>query len=188
MMDAIQMVQRSCELAGRQVAAAATSPAAQTACAKYDASLLVGHMVAALELNTAFLNGAPPASDPFQPDSIDGPQMVSAYEAAVEGLLTAASKPGALDRMVTHPAGEMPASAMLMFPTFDMYVHSWDLEQATGVEGEYPDDLTGPIADWCQNVFSGDRNPDIIGEALPAPTGATSMEELVAFLGRAVPA
>jgi len=73
----------------------------------------------------------------------------------------------------------------LMFPTFDVFIHSWDLAQVTGLEGVYPDDLTSAVAAWCHQVFDDRRRGDgIVTHAVAPPANATQMDELVAFLGR----
>src|SRR5207247_1319936 len=57
----------------------------------------------------------------------------SDWVAARDGLLHAASQPGALDKPVNGPGGEMPLGRMLAaFVTTDTLVHTWDIARAVG--------------------------------------------------------
>lgn len=184
-MSPVEMLEASCKLAARQVAAAADHADQATPCEGWNVEMLVGHMVAALEGNTAILGGPNSGANPFDPQPIAGADMVSRFEKASADTVAAAAALE-MDAMMSHPASEdpMPVAAALMFPTFDQYVHSWDLAQVTGLAGDYPEPLHGAIAAWCQQAFAGDRQPGIVGPAVDAPHGATPMQQLAAFLGR----
>lgn len=185
-MQPVELLAQACELAGKQVDAATSCPTAATPCTEFDATQLVSHMVAALQFNVALLTNTPPKGDPFNPAQLDPKNMAQEYKAAAGELIAAASADGAMDAPVNHPASPepIPGSAAIMFPTFDMYVHAWDLSQATGLEAEMPEELHAAVDGWCQQVFAGERQPGVVGPAVPAPEGATSMQQLAAFLGR----
>jgi uncharacterized protein (TIGR03086 family) len=184
-MNPTEALTTACDLAAVQVEAAANTPGAQTACADFNAQQLVSHMVAALEFNTALVSGEASDANPFDSAQLPEAEMVSRYKAAADALIAAATS-ASPDTMVNHPASPepMPLAAALKFPTFDMYVHSWDLSRATGVEGEYPQDLHAEVSAWCHQVFAGERTPGVVNGAVPAPANATDIQELAAFLGR----
>lgn len=185
----ILMFERACALAERQVSAASATPDAQTACTDWNANQLVNHMVAALQGNIAMFSGGEMSVDPWNPPAIAPSEMLDVFRATTAEAVQVVSEPGALERMIQHPAvpDPMPISAAVAFPTFDMYIHSWDLAHATGLEGDYPADLTDHVMGWSQMVFAGERAPNIVQDAVPAPDDATAIEQLVAFLGRPVP-
>ena len=185
-MNAIDMLKAACDLAEPQVAAAVENPEAATPCSEWNAGQLISHIVAALDGNTAIITQSQPTADPFNPPPMKPDEFLPGFQRASRGLLAAASKPGMLDKLVTHPASPepMPVTDALMFPVFDTYVHAWDLSQATGLEAEYPAELHAIVNAFCQNVFAGERQPGIVGPEVPAPSPASAMQELAAFLGR----
>lgn len=185
-MNEVELLTQACQLAERQVAAAVDTPTAQTACRDFTATQLVSHMVAALDFNVAILTGTPSDANPFDAAPVAPGEMLAEYQRASSALVAAASADGALENMVQHPASPdpIPTSAAIMFPTFDMYVHSWDLEQATGLAGDYPAELHGVVDGWCQQVFAGERQPGVVDPAVDAPANATPIQTLAAFLGR----
>lgn len=185
-MNPIEMLQRACEQAEPQVAAAAANPEAQTTCTEWTAAQLAAHMVNSLRFNTELISGQTPTTNPFQSPEIAPDALLQEFKTAAAGLVEAANGPGVLEAIIQHPAGEMPGAAALMFPTFDTYVHAWDLEQANQLGQEFPADMTAAIDGFCQNAFSGERNPEVVAEAVEAPADADAMGKLGAFLGRSV--
>ncbi len=187
-MNPIENLAAACDLAQAQVALAANNPEAATPCTEFSAAQLVGHMTAALDGNAAMFGGSSDGLDPFDPPTFPADEFVDRFVKAREALVSAVSQPGKLDEMVTHPAAPepMPVAAALMFPTFDMYVHSWDLAQANNDKADFPADLHEVVSGWCHQVFGGERTPGIVGPPVDAPRGASPIEELAAFLGRTV--
>lgn len=186
-MNPIENLAAACALARTQVELAVQNPEAATPCTEFNAAQLVGHMTAALDGNAAMFGGTTEGLDPFDPPTFPAGEFVERFDKARDALIAAVSQPGKIDEMVAHPAAPepMPIAAALMFPTFDMYVHSWDLAQANGDDGEYPPALHETVSQWCQHAFAGERTPGILGPVVEAPVGASEMEQLVAFLGRA---
>ena len=190
-MNPIEALAAACELAGQQVDLAADKPDVATPCVDYTAAQLVGHMVAALDGNSAFFGGETEGLDPFQPPTYPAEEFSSRFVAAKGRLLAAVSKPGALDSLVEHPASPdpIPGAAAIMFPTFDMYVHAWDLAQANGVDFDGEGELFQLVDGFCrQNIGPEARQPGIVEAPVDPPETATPMQSLAAFLGRSWPA
>ncbi len=185
-MNPIEMLQRACDQAEAQVAAAAANPQVQTPCTDWNAGQLAAHIVNSLRFNTALMSGVAPTTSPFEAPDIAPDALLQEFKTAAAGLIEAASAPGVLEGTVNHPAGEMPGAAALMFPTFDTYVHAWDLEQANQLGHEFPADMTAAIDGFCRNVFSGERDPAVVANAVDAPDDADPMGKLGAFLGRSI--
>lgn len=185
-MNHIEMLREALALAERQVEAATRNTQAATPCSEWNAGQLVSHMIATIDGNTALIKGTAPTVDPFNPPTLEADALLRNFQRAAKALIEAASEPGVLNTMLAHPASPdpMPVSAALMFPTFDNYVHSWDLAQATGLETDYPTELHAAVNGWCQIVFAGERTPGIVEDAVAPPTPASPIESLAAFLGR----
>lgn len=185
-MNPIEALTTACELARKQVALAVNNPGAPTPCSEFNAAQLVGHMIAAVDGNSSIFGGQSDGLNPFDPPTYPADEFVSRFDKATTNLLAAVSVEGKMDEMVAHPASPepMPAAAAMAFPTFDMYVHSWDLAQANDDPGEFPAELHEIVNGFCQQAFAGERAPGIVDPAVPAPEGATPIQELAAFLGR----
>jgi uncharacterized protein (TIGR03086 family) len=81
-----------------------------------------------------YLSGLPLGDDPLATYDKNSAEQVAAF-----------SEPGALDRIVEHPMGDLPGSAMLGFRIGDLTLHSWDLARAVGGTEELPDALVQKV-------------------------------------------
>ena len=61
-----------------------------------------------------------------------GADPVAAWKHSSAVELAAFAEPGALDRTVHHPVGDVPAEVFLGFRINDYLLHAWDLARATG--------------------------------------------------------
>lgn len=183
-MDQIELLTRACALTQRQVDAAVACPDGQTGCADWNATQLVNHMVVTLGMWADIMAGEQPKHDPFDAPNILGDDMAADFRAAADRAIAAFSGEGVLERNYPSPAGEMPGAALITFPTYDVFIHGWDLEQATGLAGEYPDDLTAVAMGFSQQSFSDQRPPQIVGPAVEVGTDASAFDRLIAFNGR----
>ena len=105
----------------------------------------------------------------------------------LDGVLEAAKSPGAMDRTISAPVGDMPGSTCARFVAFDCLVHSWDLASATGLEVEVPAALIASVDDFARSALTSEmRDGDTFKEATVAPEGASPIESLAAFSGRAL--
>ncbi len=109
------------------------------------------------------------------------------FTAAMDGLLAAVQSPGAMDRVINAPIGEMPGSSFARFVAFDGAVHGWDLATASGLAYELPDDVVDAVDGFARGALSDDmRDGDTFKCETSAPESATRLEHLVAFSGRAL--
>ncbi len=184
-MNPIEAFDAACDLARAQVELAVKNPTAATPCSEFNVAQLVGHVVAALDGNAAILGGTNDGLDPFDPPSYPADEFLTRFDTA-RGRLKAAIGDRGLDAMVEHPAAPepMPVAAAIGFPTFDMYVHAWDLAQANGVASDVPTELHGQVAAFCRQAFTGEAVPGVVEASVEASAGASPMEDLAAFLGR----
>ena len=115
---------------------------------------------------------------------------VAAFHAAASAAVSAFAQDGALDRTLTMPMGEVPATLVLNLAATDMFVHGWDVAKATG----QPTDLDPPLAEELLGVvrqmltpqFRGAEGQAAFGPEQTAPDGATAADRLAAFTGRRI--
>lgn len=105
-------------------------------------------------------------------------------------MRAAFGQPGALERVITVPAGTVPGSVALHLRLTELLVHGWDLARATGQS------VTGLPADLAEQelAFSRaqldrmprDRRP-FASPPQPVTDGAPAVDRLAALLGRPAP-
>src|SRR5581483_1910023 len=128
----------------------------------------------------AFRGEAPADADVSDPLAAIGP--------ALENLVAAMQTPGALDRTIDTPFGQLPGETFARFVVLDGLVHGWDLATATGQAYEPDGALVAAVASFAQQAIDPLRDGTTFAdEVAPAP-GATPIERLVAYTGRRVPA
>lgn len=156
-----------------------------TPCANFTVRGVLGHMIGgATQFAAAFWGEAPPE---VPADVAEGPDVVARAGNALAGLMSAIRSPGALDRTVAAPFGEMPGDAFARFVVLDGLVHGWDLATATQQTYEPSDALVAEVDAFAhQAIAPAMRDGDTFADALEPPAGATSIECLAAFTGRRV--
>jgi uncharacterized protein (TIGR03086 family) len=78
----------------------------------------------------------------------------------------------------------MPGAVLGGFTTLDIAVHGWDLAKATGQEADLDDGLAAEILGFArQTITEATRGPRI-GAEVRIGAGASTTDQLVAFLGR----
>jgi len=95
--------------------------------------------------------------------------------------------PGAQERTVTAPFGEVPVAAFARYTAFDGLVHGWDLSRATGLPYEPPDGLVAEVDAFARQFVQPQmRDGDTFAAETEAGPDATPLERLVAFSGRQI--
>lgn len=164
---------------------------ASTPCPAWTVRDLVGHLVLGHHLFTGLLRGeattAPGSLDPASGDVL-GDAPVAAYRAAGDGLLTAFRQPGAMERIVRAPAGDVPGVVAVHLRVVEELVHGWDLARATGRTVRFPDEIVEPALGFTRSALADlptDRSP--FAPPQPVPEHARPLDRLAALLGRTVP-
>jgi uncharacterized protein (TIGR03086 family) len=158
---------------------------AATPCQSWDVRGLINHVVGGQYFFAAGVQGTPP---PAEQDYAGG-DFVAAFDEATAGTIAAFGADGVLDKMHTLPFGEMPGSAFMGLATTDTFVHGWDLAKATGQSTDLSPELaTALMAQSKMAIQDAFRGPEgaPFGMATEAPAGASSADQLAAFLGRTV--
>ncbi len=105
--------------------------------------------------------------------------------AAMADLGDAVHAPGARDRLIATPFGEMSGSAFARYVAFDGLVHGWDLTSATGQDYAPSQDVVTAVDGYARELLTpGLRDGTTFAAETEAPAGANRLERLVAFTGR----
>lgn len=121
----------------------------------------------------------PPAADRSVP--------VTEFRSAMDDLLGAVRSPGALERSVSAPFGEVPGETFARFVAFDGLVHGWDLSRATGQDYAPDPEAVAAIDEFARQALTPDmRDGDTFAAEATPPAGASTLERLIAFSGRQV--
>ena len=155
--------------------------AAKTPCSKFAVRDVLEHMIGGATMFAAAFRGEEPPSAPMPAD------VVTAFPVAMADLGDAIKAPGALDRVVAAPFGEVPGEVFARFVAMDGLVHGWDIATATGQPYDPPADLVAEIDAFArQAIADGMRDGDTFAAAVDAPAGCSPIERLAAFTGRRI--
>jgi len=160
-----------------------------TPCDAWNVQQLVGHVLSGQRLFARVLAGEPMeavvAETPDRSITDGGSDVVSAYRASAEDLLAAFGNPGALERVVTVPAGTVAGAVAVHLRTTEALVHGWDLARATGLRFDVPADLAEGELAFSRPML--DRIPPerrTFGPSRPVADDAPAIDRLAALLGR----
>ena len=185
-MDSIAMCQRTLEDAERLVASLRPDELSKpTPCSEWNVRQLLDHMIG---VNWAFagaLGAQPPAGAGASPS---GDDPAAAYSASARAALAAWRSPGALERTLNLPFGQLPGARAIGFNIGDQLTHTWDLAKATGRDRTLDPEACAVVLEQVQQAIGRDaRGPGRpFGPEMPCPEDAPLSDRLAAFLGRAV--
>ena len=113
-----------------------------------------------------------------------GDDYKGAFHAASDRARAAFSSPGALDKTVKLPFGEMPAGVALNIAVMDVMTHALDIAKATGQTVD-DDELLATALELGHQLLTPEiRQPGVFDAEQPAPPGASTGDKLLAFAGR----
>lgn len=152
-----------------------------TPCSEYTVRGVLEHMIGGATVFSAGFRG----TEPGTPDTGD---VLAAIGPALTDLLGAISAPGALDRTIQAPFGEVPGEAFAGFVVLDGLVHGWDLSTATGRTYAPSAELVAAVQSFAEGALPPLRDGVTFAAPTDAPSSATPIERLAAFTGRSVDA
>jgi len=157
---------------------------APTPCKEFTVVGVLGHMTGLASAFAPMFRGEDPPAAGAEPD---GTTETARFDFAMEALLEAVWSPGALDRTILTPVGEMPGAEFARLVAFDGLVHGWDLASATGQPWEFADELVAEVDGFARQAITEEmRDGDTFADQHQPADGATPIERLVAFSGRAI--
>jgi uncharacterized protein (TIGR03086 family) len=115
-----------------------------------------------------------------------GDDYKGAFRAAADRAVRAFDMPGALEKIVKLPFGEMPAGIALQIAVFDVTTHACDLAKATGQEVKDTQVLEAALEAGRQMIGAEMRGTGLFDAEQPAPEDAPTSEKLLAFAGRKI--
>ena len=161
-----------------------------TPCASWDVRALVNHVIGSTRwfAETVTTGVAPDSSHgEYQPDVTDG-DIVAAYDTGIAAAISAFRSPGAMEKVLKLPFGEMPGSAFAMMATADQFQHAWDLARATGQPTDLDPDIAAQLLQFATaaipDAFRGPDGVAPFGPVVDATTAAATSDKLAGFLGR----
>lgn len=151
-----------------------------TPCAEFTVRGVLEHMITGATAFAAGYRGEEPGEPPDVSDPIAG------IQAALGELVSSMTAPGALDRTIQAPFGELDGESFARFVVLDGLVHGWDLATATGQPYEPPDELVAAVSAFAESAIDPLRDGQTFGAAASVSPTATPIEKLAAYTGRAV--
>lgn len=152
-----------------------------TPCAKFTVRGVLEHMIGGATMFTAAYKGEAPGEPPLA-------DPLGSFLPVLGDLAGAISAPGALDRTVAAPFGDVSGDLFARFVVLDGLVHGWDLASATGQPYDPPAPLVAEATALAEAMLDPMRDGDTFAAAAEPPAGATPIERLACLTGRSVPA
>jgi uncharacterized protein (TIGR03086 family) len=186
-MDQLDALARSADLFEAKLRAVApTAMTNPTPCEGWDVAELIRHSIAGATMSAALIRGASreEAIAMLAETSLDN-DVITQFRTCADDLAAAFAEPGALDRLVPHPAMDMPVTQMLGFRIGDNLVHAWDLARGAGIDESLDDDLVAMVWENVQPMrpFIGQ-----VGQFGAGPSGDRDDSpldiQLLDFMGR----
>ncbi len=113
-----------------------------------------------------------------------GADFKASFHQATDDAEESFAIPGAMDRIVKLPFGEMPAGIAVNIAIFDVATHAWDLAKATGQSTDLDPEVVGVAYQVAQNMLSDDlRNAGMFGPAVAVADDAPVADRLAGSPG-----
>jgi uncharacterized protein (TIGR03086 family) len=113
-------------------------------------------------------------------------ESASLFANSASTLLDLFAEPDMLDRTITVPFGNMPASVALHVRITELLVHGWDLATATGQVATFPSLLVEQEITFSQPLLDSIAAQHQ-GRSQHLPEEAPAIDRLAALLGRHIP-
>ena len=157
-----------------------------TPCSEYIVRDVFNHMIGGAGFFAAQFRGEAPPEAPPEGADLAGDDPVATFTAAMDALAAATKQPGALERSIASPFGEVPGDVAARFLALDGMVHTWDLATATGQSYDPPEPVVVEVLAFAHQAIAPEMRGGAFGAETGAPAGATPLQQLVAFTGRAL--
>ena len=158
-----------------------------TPCGDWNVAGLITHVLGGNHMAVRLLEGAHRAEAIGYLSGLAlGDDPLATFRANAEEQLAAFSEPGALERIVEHPMGDLPGSAMLGFRIGDLTLHAWDLATAVGGTEELPEALVEKVWSDLEPLTDNIATIGIFGDGPSGdvPEDAPLQTRLLDLVGR----
>ena len=162
-----------------------------TPCKSWNVRGVVNHIVEGANWFALCVNeGAAPDPDPTHGVDYAAGDVLASYDQGVAATLAAFGAPGAQERIIKLPFGELPGAVFMGIATNDVFTHGWDLAKATGqptdLDPAMAEDLHAQVKGFVNDALRGPDGEAPFGPEVEAPPSASAADKLAAFLGRTV--
>ncbi|MGN6790951.1 MAG: TIGR03086 family metal-binding protein [Streptosporangiaceae bacterium] len=186
MTEITDLHRRALDATGRIVAAiSADQLDLATPDADWDVRALLNHVVAgnlwAAELATG--RTIEQVGDRLDGDVI-GADPAGAYDRSAAAAAAAFEASGALDAPCAVSYGPVPGSVYAGHRFLDVFIHGWDLAEATGQDTTLDPELVDACSRILEPQVDAFRAAGAVGPAVPTAPGASPKTKLLAMLGR----
>lgn len=156
-----------------------------TPCAKWQVRDLMSHLVYGANMFAGAFRGEPTHDIGGEVPDVVGDDPLSAFDAAVGSFQDALAQPGAFERTIGLPFGELPVPEVLRFLAFDLTVHSWDLATSTGQDFDQSEKILGEVEHTARTMLTPDmRNGDTFAQPSRIDPSMRRIEVIAAIAGR----
>ena len=108
------------------------------------------------------------------------------FRAVMDDLLDSVKSPGAMERTIATPMGEMAGDTFARLVAFDGLVHGWDIARAAGLSYELPPAVVAAVDAFARQAITDDlRDGDTFKAEVAPRSDAPAIERVAAFSGRA---
>jgi uncharacterized protein (TIGR03086 family) len=158
-----------------------------TPCVSWKVSDLINHIVGGQFFFATVASGQQPSRE--RPDFSAG-DFVADYERGSTAAIAAFDEPGAMERTMHLPFGDMPGAVFVRIAATDTFIHGWDLARATGqaadLDPELAAELLASARPFLTESLRGPEGKASFGPEQPCGPDAPRADQLAAFLGRVV--
>jgi len=148
-----------------------------TPCTNFTVGGVLEHMIGGATMFAAAFRGV-------EPPQLETSDVLASFGPTLTGLAEAMHSPGALERTITAPFGDVQGVTVARFVVLDGLVHGWDLATATSQPYEPPPTLVANVEAFASEALEPMRGGDTFAAATEAAPSATPIERLAAFTGR----
>jgi uncharacterized protein (TIGR03086 family) len=114
-----------------------------------------------------------------------GTDFKASFNHAADDAEESFALPGAMDRIVKLPFGEMPAGMALNIAIFDVTTHAWDLARATGQSTDFDPEVVTTAYQIAQGMLTDDmRATGLFGPSVSVSDDAPMADRLAGLAGR----
>jgi uncharacterized protein (TIGR03086 family) len=152
-----------------------------TPCVNFNVRQVLEHMIGGATVFAAGFRSTPP------PELAMPSDVRAAFPTVMADLRNAMQSPGAFERTINAPFGEVPGEMFARFLTLDGLVHGWDIATASGQVYDPPADVVSEVDAFARQAIQGAaRDGDTFADPTEPPPDADTLTRLVAFTGRKV--
>ena len=184
-----QLLRRACDSTGTVLAAVQPADLGwPTPCALWTVRDVVNHVLGSAAFFAELAEAGEVADrDEEDPDFTAG-DFNGAFSHHAGRLVAAFNAPGAMDKIMRMPVGDLPGSVCVWIAAGDVFTHGWDLAKATGQPTDLEPELAGAllarIMPLLPDSMRGPEGQAPFGPRVEVADSAPTADRLAAFQGR----